>query len=56
MNGVFQDRELTCVECDRPFFWTAGEQQFYAKQGFSDPKRCGPCRQAKRSRYEAGEQ
>lgn len=56
MNDAMQDREIICMDCQRPFSWTVGEQRFYAEQGFSEPKRCAPCRQAKRARYEGQDQ
>lgn len=49
----FEDRELTCVDCKQTFTFTAGEQQFFSEKGLSDPKRCKPCRQAKKERNQA---
>jgi CxxC-x17-CxxC domain-containing protein len=47
----FQDRELTCQDCSQPFTFTAGEQEFYSRKGFQDdPKRCKPCRDARKQR------
>ena len=41
----FVDRELTCVECNKTFVFSAAEQQFFGDKGFShDPKRCKPCK------------
>ena len=46
----FVDRELTCVECNKTFVFSAAEQQFLRDKGFShDPKRCKPCK----ARYQA---
>ncbi len=46
----FTDRQLTCVECGAPFTFTAGEQERHAQLGFTnEPKRCPPCRSARRS-------
>lgn len=37
----FEDKELTCRDCGNPFVWTAGEQEFYATKGFTNPpSRC----------------
>ncbi|MHC5019279.1 MAG: zinc-ribbon domain containing protein [Planctomycetota bacterium] len=45
----FEDRTLTCIDCNTEFIFTAGEQQFYRDKGFeNEPKRCGPCRKAKK--------
>ena len=47
----YQDRTLACVDCKTDFVFTAAEQEFYAKKGFTnDPKRCQPCRSAKKQR------
>jgi CxxC-x17-CxxC domain-containing protein len=49
-HSVFQDRELTCVECNATFVFTASEQEFHAEKGFSnDPKRCPDCRAARKA-------
>jgi hypothetical protein len=52
MHEAFEDRELNCVDCGSPFTWAGGEQAFYQKQGFSEPKRCKRCREAKRAQFE----
>ncbi|MCL2281384.1 MAG: zinc-ribbon domain-containing protein, partial [Dehalococcoidia bacterium] len=45
----YQDRTLACVDCNVEFTFTAAEQEFYAKKGFTnDPKRCPTCRAAKK--------
>ena len=41
---------LTCMDCDVTFEWTAGEQAFYAAKQLSSPRRCQPCRRARRER------
>jgi CxxC-x17-CxxC domain-containing protein len=47
----FVDRELTCVDCNQTFIFTAGEQDFYEKKGFrEEPKRCKPCRETRKQR------
>jgi NAD-dependent SIR2 family protein deacetylase len=40
----FQTQELQCVECGAVFEFSAEDQEFYAKKGFSAPKRCPQCR------------
>lgn len=42
------DKILTCVDCGKPFPFTDGEQKFFADKGYTEPKRCSPCRKAKR--------
>jgi CxxC-x17-CxxC domain-containing protein len=47
----FVDRQITCMDCGQPFLFTAGEQEFYERKGFrEEPKRCKPCRDARKSR------
>ena len=47
---AFQDRDLTCVECDQTFVFTADDQQYHADKGYTnEPKRCPNCRQARRA-------
>ncbi|HET7678198.1 MAG TPA: zinc-ribbon domain containing protein [Candidatus Limnocylindrales bacterium] len=42
---MFTDQILKCVDCGQEFTFTAGEQEFYAQKGFSEPpKRCASCR------------
>ena len=49
------DKELICVECGAPFFFTVGEQEFYASRGYTnDPKRCSACRNARKSQQRGG--
>ena len=46
----YQDKVLTCADCGTQFVFTANEQAFYAERGFTnEPKRCGPCRQSRKS-------
>jgi len=42
------DKQLTCVDCSQPFVFTERDQQFFAQKGFTDPKRCKPCRDVKK--------
>jgi CxxC-x17-CxxC domain-containing protein len=43
------DKTMTCADCGQEFVFTASEQQFYADRGFSDPRRCPSCRQARKA-------
>ncbi len=43
------DLLLTCSDCGQEFVFTLGEQQFYQERGYSSPRRCKPCRQAKQA-------
>ena len=44
----YQDKNLTCQDCSRPFTFSADDQSFHAERGYTDPKRCPSCRQARR--------
>ena len=46
---AYADRTLTCAECGTEFTFTADDQEFHAKKGYQDPKRCPNCRAARRS-------
>jgi len=41
-----EDKNITCLECNEEFVFTAGEQEFYTEKGFTEPKKCKPCRDA----------
>ena len=44
----YTDRTLTCVECGTEFIFSAEDQEYHDSRGFSDPRRCPSCRQARR--------
>lgn len=47
---MYSDRTLSCLDCGQEFSFTAGEQDFYAQRGFTEPpKRCAGCRAARKS-------
>jgi CxxC-x17-CxxC domain-containing protein len=47
----FQDRPITCLDCKNEFIFTAGEQEFFERKGFREiPKRCKPCRDARKAK------
>jgi CxxC-x17-CxxC domain-containing protein len=49
----FKDKTITCADCGKEFVWEAGEQRFYAAQGFTDPpRRCKPCRADRKQKRE----
>ena len=45
----YEDKNLTCVECQTTFVFSADDQSFHAQKGYTDPKRCTSCRAARRS-------
>lgn len=38
------DKIIKCKDCGNDFTLTANEQEFFAKKGFEEPKRCLDCR------------
>lgn len=42
------DMELQCQDCGNSFVWTENDQQFYKEKGYTQPKRCKPCREKKK--------
>ncbi len=45
---AYADRTLTCAECNSEFTFSADDQEFHAKKGYQEPKRCPNCRAARR--------
>ena len=50
-----EDKLLTCADCKKEFTFDSDSQRFFAENGWEDPKRCKPCRKAKRARVAARE-
>ena len=51
----FSDKDLTCVECGTGFVFSASEQERHNQLGFTnEPKRCAPCRAAKKAARDGG--
>ena len=49
--STFTDKALKCLECGQEFTYTAAEQELHQSLGYqNEPKRCTPCREAKRQR------
>jgi len=51
---VYTDKTLTCQDCGQPFTFTAEEQEFFSSKGYSEPKRCPTCRQARKAERGGG--
>lgn len=50
-SSEFEDKNILCIDCDKDFIWTVGEQKFYLDKGLQNPpKRCKDCKQAKNER------
>jgi len=45
------DLDITCAECGATFPFTEREQEYYRERGLSHPKRCKPCRDARRATF-----
>lgn len=48
------DLEITCAECGTTFPFTEREQDYYRERGLTHPKRCKPCRDARRANFGGG--
>ena len=48
------DLQLTCSDCGQEFTFTSEDQAFFQERGYSTPKRCKPCRQAKKNEHGGG--
>jgi len=42
------DEKIKCIDCSQEFLFTVNDQQFFKDKGFTAPKRCKACRQAKK--------
>jgi CxxC-x17-CxxC domain-containing protein len=46
----YEDRSLTCIDCNSSFTFSADDQQYHAEKGYTnEPKRCPNCRSARRA-------
>ena len=45
----YTDRTLTCGDCSQSFTFSADDQEFFAMKGYTEPKRCPSCRQARKA-------
>lgn len=51
----YTDKSITCVECGTTFTFTAADQEKFAQLGYrNEPKRCSPCRAARKQRNGGG--
>jgi len=52
---VFQERSLTCVECNTSFAFSVEDQSYHAEKGYTnEPKRCPACRDVRRAERRGG--
>ena len=51
----FEDKSITCIDCNTTFTFSAEDQEFFQSKGYTnDPKRCPDCRQARKDRNGGG--
>lgn len=50
-----ENLQLVCSDCGQEFTFTTEDQQFFSERGYSTPKRCKPCRQAKKNEQSNGD-
>ncbi len=51
---AYTDKTLTCQDCGQSFTFSGDDQEFYAGKGYSEPKRCPTCRQARKAERGGG--
>ena len=51
---AFEGKTLVCADCGAEFTFSAADQEFHTGRGYQDPKRCPPCRQARRAERGGG--
>ena len=45
----FEDKTLTCTDCNQEFVFSADEQELFQTRGYTnEPKRCNDCRNARK--------
>ena len=49
-----QDLQLTCSDCGQEFTFSMEDQSYFRERGYSEPKRCKQCRQAKKNEQAGG--
>ena len=51
---AYTDKKLTCQDCGQSFTFSADDQEFFADKGYTEPKRCPACRQARKAERGGG--
>ena len=44
-----EDKKIKCIDCNKDFIFTAGEQEFFEEKGYSVPIRCKDCRSKRKA-------
>jgi hypothetical protein len=42
-----KSKTIICIQCDRPFYISPSEQEYFTAKGFDEPTRCPECRKRK---------
>jgi len=50
----YSEKTLTCQDCGQSFTFSAEDQEFFATKGYTEPKRCPSCRQARKAERGGG--
>ena len=50
-KSAMPDLEITCADYGTPFPFTEREQEYYKERNLTHPKRCKPCRDARRTNF-----
>ena len=51
----YQDKSIQCSDCSTAFTFSAQEQEQFATRGYTnEPKRCPPCREARKAQQNGG--
>ena len=50
----YTDKTLNCQDCGQSFTFTADDQEFFSTKGYTEPKRCPDCRQARKAERGGG--
>ena len=51
MRTSMPNEYIVCVDCGTEFEFTERDQEYYREREFTPPKRCKPCRVAKKARF-----
>ncbi|MEN8614400.1 CxxC-x17-CxxC domain-containing protein [Dehalogenimonas sp. THU2] len=47
---ALQDKQIQCSDCGTSFTFSAADQEFFQSKGYTnEPKRCAPCRSARKT-------
>lgn len=46
---IATDQQKTCIDCQAPYTFTKGEQEFFTSKKLTPPLRCPDCRKARKA-------